>query len=366
MLLYCALRTCQKTLRPLPLGSVAGSAGHPFYSYGYATVTNVQGIGARGKIVDIVDQGHFVQLTSQEIDHGVSGGPVLDETRHVIIGMVTKGKGLPGKDQNLRNTQTTFATSADVLRSVCPQLSLATPKRKRHHKNHGDRTIAVNGDVRQSVLLTGDNNVVNVNFPPDKTAEDILASRAYPHSIGLIRPNINNYLHRSQLTDRMSSILSQTSLLIHADAGFGKTWLIKDFIDANSSSHSVTWYSFPKYGSGTQNFIIDLATDLFTQTNRQVGAKTIQFAREREFDTEKAWSPTDTLATLLREIAAHPSRSLILILEDLHNIVDEATYATIISLVQSCPKNLRSTSNLTHLSTVWSSQINCARSLIYS
>ena len=86
-------------ITPLPLGNAAGSAGHDFYAYGYATVTDVQGIGARGKIVDIVDNGRLVQLTSQEPDHGMSGGPVLDEQRRVVIGMVTKGKGVVGEDQ---------------------------------------------------------------------------------------------------------------------------------------------------------------------------------------------------------------------------------------------------------------------------
>lgn len=109
-------------VRPLPLAPSAGSAGHDFYAYGYATVTNVQGIGARGKIVDIVDNGRLVQLTSQEPDHGMSGGPVLDEQRRVVIGMVTKGKGLLEKDQNLRNTQTTFATSTQIIFEVCHEL----------------------------------------------------------------------------------------------------------------------------------------------------------------------------------------------------------------------------------------------------
>lgn len=108
--------------KPLPLAPAAGSAGHDFYAYGYATVTNVQGIGARGKIVDIVDNGRLVQLTSQEPDHGMSGGPVLDDQRHVVIGIVTKGKGLLEKDQNLRNTQTTFATSTQVIFEVCHEL----------------------------------------------------------------------------------------------------------------------------------------------------------------------------------------------------------------------------------------------------
>jgi len=109
---------------PLPLGSSAGSAGHDFYAYGYARVTDVQGIGARGKIVDIVDNGRLVQLTSQEPDHGMSGGPVLDEANQKIIGMITKGKGVIEENQNIRNAQTTFATSMDVIVGVCSQLRL--------------------------------------------------------------------------------------------------------------------------------------------------------------------------------------------------------------------------------------------------
>jgi hypothetical protein len=114
--------TVPKGLKPLPLASAVGSSGHDFYTYGYA-VTDVQGIGARGKIVDIVDNGRLVQLTSQELDYGMSGGPVLDEQRHVVIGMVKKGKGLLEKDQNLRNTQTSFAITMQTILSVCDKIS---------------------------------------------------------------------------------------------------------------------------------------------------------------------------------------------------------------------------------------------------
>lgn len=123
------LETVPQGVKPLPLASAAGSAGHDFYAYGYAIVTDVQGIGARGKIVDIVDNGRLVQLTSQEPDHGMSGGPVLDEQRLVVIGMVTKGKGLL-ENQNLRNTQTTFATSIEVIRDICSNLNILSEARE--------------------------------------------------------------------------------------------------------------------------------------------------------------------------------------------------------------------------------------------
>jgi WD40 repeat protein len=106
-------------ITPLPLGNAAGSAGHDFYAYGYASVIGVQGIGARGKIVDIVDNGRLVQLTSQEPDHGMSGGPVWDDVRRVVIGIIAKGKT---SSRIERNMFTTFAISADVVNETCVEI----------------------------------------------------------------------------------------------------------------------------------------------------------------------------------------------------------------------------------------------------
>jgi WD40 repeat protein len=111
-------------ITPLPLGNAVGSAGHNFHAFGYAIVTDVQGIGASGDIVEIVDNGRLVQLRSQEPDHGMSGGPVLDDQRRVVVGMITKGKNQAEEDKSLRNIYTTFATSVEVIREVCSELQL--------------------------------------------------------------------------------------------------------------------------------------------------------------------------------------------------------------------------------------------------
>jgi len=116
-----------KGICPLLLGPAAASRGHKFYTYGYATVGNVQGIGARGQIVDVVDEGRLVQLSSQEPDHGMSGAPILDETSNLVVGMISKGKDKASKDGNLRNIQTTFATSTEAVRAVCPELPAPVP-----------------------------------------------------------------------------------------------------------------------------------------------------------------------------------------------------------------------------------------------
>ena len=87
-----------KDVKPLTIALTGRSIRNEFYAYGYATVTDVQGIGARGvEIVDLVDNRRLIQLESTQPDHGMSGAPVLDEQRQVVIGMITKGKTLPEK-----------------------------------------------------------------------------------------------------------------------------------------------------------------------------------------------------------------------------------------------------------------------------
>ncbi len=154
--------TLPQGVKPLPLAPAAGSAGHDFYAYGYATVTNVQGIGARGKIVDIVDNGRLVQLTSQEPDHGMSGGPVLDEQRGVVVGMVTKGKNA-GDEQSQRNIHTSFATATEVIFKICHALK---PSQVGHPHSPDaladlQPRIEIGGGVNDSNVVVGDHNISN-------------------------------------------------------------------------------------------------------------------------------------------------------------------------------------------------------------
>lgn len=103
------------------LGNAAGGTGHPFRSFGYAKVGSLQGIGARGQIVEVVDQGQSLQITSQEIDRGFSGSPVIDDERGVVVGMITWGKVMTSTE---RNRDTTFAVTVETIRAICPELQL--------------------------------------------------------------------------------------------------------------------------------------------------------------------------------------------------------------------------------------------------
>lgn len=76
-------------------GSAKGSEDHEFRSFGYRRLQNYQGLPAFGKIVGLGErprdkkfQGEPLMLSSQNIDKGMSGAPVLDTSRNLIIGII--------------------------------------------------------------------------------------------------------------------------------------------------------------------------------------------------------------------------------------------------------------------------------------
>lgn len=108
---------------PLRLAPAAHCrAGSPFRSFGYATAADIQGIFARGAIDGYLPEHELLQLQTPQADHGISGAPVLDEKRGVVVGMITKGHTELGRNQN-----TTFATATETIWQVCPQLKPLTP-----------------------------------------------------------------------------------------------------------------------------------------------------------------------------------------------------------------------------------------------
>ena len=140
--------------KALSLSSSDGSSGHSFYSYGYASVIGVRGIAARGQIVDtqVYESKNisWIQLRSQEPDRGMSGAPVYDENRRVVIGMISKGKNNSDQDHSERNLATTFAIPAEIIYSVCkeikpvnvcPYLSLASFSESDAQFFHGRKNL---------------------------------------------------------------------------------------------------------------------------------------------------------------------------------------------------------------------------------
>jgi hypothetical protein len=100
------------------LGGAAESTKHAFSSYGYTRLGQYPAIFADGEIVGQVlgPEGRTlrlnpVQLKSQQIDQGMSGAPVLDTIRNLVVGIVSETYHAAGA----KNRDTAWAVDASVL-----------------------------------------------------------------------------------------------------------------------------------------------------------------------------------------------------------------------------------------------------------
>lgn len=108
-------------VRPLPLGSDGGIKGHDFESRGYRLSAQFDsGLEAIGKILGTISyQGHAVlQLSSNQVDHGMSGAPLWDVKRQRVVGMVNSFWGT----EHHRDADLAFATPSSTLQATCPNL----------------------------------------------------------------------------------------------------------------------------------------------------------------------------------------------------------------------------------------------------
>jgi formylglycine-generating enzyme required for sulfatase activity len=113
---FLRLKSIPPDLQPFRLGLAKACAqGGGFSSFGYATAADVQGIYANGAFDGYLAEQDLLQLQSPQADHGLSGAPVFDDARGVVVGLIAKGHIKPG-----RNAETTFATPTELLFEICP------------------------------------------------------------------------------------------------------------------------------------------------------------------------------------------------------------------------------------------------------
>ncbi len=107
----------------LSLGSSAGATGHRVSTFGFPTTGEVKGLWGHGEVLGKVNErgNSLLQIDSNEITAGFSGAPLLDESRHRVIGIIvgTIKQDLFGKLQNVA-----FAIPSEILQSICPELKM--------------------------------------------------------------------------------------------------------------------------------------------------------------------------------------------------------------------------------------------------
>ncbi len=120
---------------PLPLGSSFNTQGQTFRSFGFPEARPDDGMLGECRVIGFVSEESIslLQLSSNQVSKGFSGAPVWDDSRHVVIGMVTSivatrrikiasTEVLLPFDSSWRQTETAFATPVETLFKIYPLL----------------------------------------------------------------------------------------------------------------------------------------------------------------------------------------------------------------------------------------------------
>src|SRR5260370_15954442 len=123
---------------PLPLGSSFNTQGQTFLSFGFPEAKADDGMLGECKILGVVFEENIslLQMSSNQVSKGFSGAPVWDDSRHIVIGMVTSivatrrikiasTELLIPFDSGWRQTETAFATPVETLLKIYPPLQPA-------------------------------------------------------------------------------------------------------------------------------------------------------------------------------------------------------------------------------------------------
>ena len=210
-------------------GSAKGSEDHYFRSFGYRRLQNYQGLPAFGKIVghgekpgDKKFQGEPLMLSSQNIDRGMSGAPVLDTSRNLIIGIIylawDSAEGSHDRDTGLSVDARVLSLEPlclvleenDLLRSTSPSQKL-------------------DFDARESVTIR--EKIIWNNAPP----------------------SLAEWTGREELLEEITTDWAEAKVRITGLIGFGgegKSSLVRKWVDqllADSSQpqpEGVFWWGF--------------------------------------------------------------------------------------------------------------------------
>ncbi len=119
---FLRVKDLPEGVRPLPLAASQQTRQHVFHTFGFPTVSRLDGIPVSGTIVgetsDPSTEQRLLALKAREISQGFSGAPVWDEKRQAVVGMVVSTIQ-EGPLQEL-----SFAIPSERLKAVCNDLWL--------------------------------------------------------------------------------------------------------------------------------------------------------------------------------------------------------------------------------------------------
>jgi hypothetical protein len=209
-----------KGVQPLRMSASAGCSGHEFFATGYPKLGDFESLSARGEIISLEKDkrgDRYLQLRSQEVAPGLSGGPVMDVARNVVVGMVNGGFMLRS---DKKHRDTAFATPSEILWQVCPQLKPAP--------------IVVPNQINDFLLR---------DYTLDELFVDDIKKLTYKSRLvlGGIKNKLANGLEirREKISDEINLKFSQNRLLVfRGEAGSGKSAYAKTIL-AQLENHVV-------------------------------------------------------------------------------------------------------------------------------
>ncbi|MBI2333497.1 MAG: hypothetical protein HYU84_15300, partial [Chloroflexi bacterium] len=149
------------------------------------------------------------------------------------------------------------------------------------------------------------------------------------------------FLPRPRLIQWLDSTADKRLTLLSAPAGYGKTTLLADFI--NASSLPFAWYTLDAQDSDPTVFLTYLIESLRSMKRapesltRAIG----QTAQSLLDSAEATLSPQRVLTVLVNELAAQIEVPWLIVLEDYHYVTSPVVHQLVDFLLENAPECLR-------------------------
>ncbi|MCL4260686.1 MAG: hypothetical protein KJZ52_08675, partial [Anaerolineales bacterium] len=157
-----------------------------------------------------------------------------------------------------------------------------------------------------------------------------------------------DFLPRPRLLDWLKSNSDKRLTLLSAPAGYGKTTLLADFINASTRSFDVAqgkpfaWYQLDAQDSDPTVFLTYLIESLRSMKRapesltRAIG----QTAQSLLDSADASISPQRVLTVLINELAEQIDSSWLIVLEDYHYVASPVVHQLVDFLLENAPENL--------------------------
>ncbi|MEB2333421.1 MAG: BTAD domain-containing putative transcriptional regulator [Anaerolineaceae bacterium] len=157
-----------------------------------------------------------------------------------------------------------------------------------------------------------------------------------------------DFLPRPRLLDWLKSNSDKRLTLLSAPAGYGKTTLLADFINASTRSFDVAqgkpfaWYQLDAQDSDPTVFLTYLIESLRSMKRapesltRAIG----QTAQSLLDSADASISPRRVLTVLINELAEQIDSSWLIVLEDYHYVASPVVHQLVDFLLENAPENL--------------------------